>query len=228
MKKVFYMLSLFMLALITSCTTDSLDSGVNLDIETTKLDNLPIVGKDSWQSYGIVRLENKDSVYIGDLYNLRYVSGHPIKIFLEDLSINKIVQTESTYYYLQINSLLDVFIEELYEDENKISFAYTTRSELDEYNMDSFTSFTLEKMNLEEFMFISGIEELIKTIESEVELEGKSRGIGFGGNLAYLIIKYIIDDGRKESCTDQAIRACGDNGIDEVRSSFGKCSYTCK
>jgi len=38
MKKVFYMLSLFMLALITSCTTDSLDSGVNLDIETTKLD----------------------------------------------------------------------------------------------------------------------------------------------------------------------------------------------
>lgn len=33
MKKVFYMLSLFMLALVTNCTTDSLGSGVSLEIE---------------------------------------------------------------------------------------------------------------------------------------------------------------------------------------------------
>lgn len=226
MRKMFYMLSVLTLALVVSCTTNSLESAVLFEAESFKKDSDSIAGKDSWQSYGVVRLENKDSVYMGDPYIIRYASGNSIKVFFDNLNIDKIVPTGSTSYHIQVNSLLDVFIEEIYEDENEISFVYTTKSKLDEYNMNSFKSFTLEKTNSEESMFISGIRELIESEESEVE--AKWGGVTAGRHLAYLIIKYIIDDGQKESCTDQAIRACGDNGVQEVHSSFGKCNYKCK
>lgn len=32
----------------------------------------------------------------------------------------------------------------------------------------------------------------------------------------------------KESCTDQAIRACGDSGVGSVSDNFWGCSYSCK
>lgn len=215
-----------MMALITSCTTDSLDSVVNFENETFEKDSYPIAGKNSWESYGVVRLENRDSVFIGNPYNLHYASGSPIKVYLDDLTINKVRQIGPITYHVEVNSLLDIFIEGVEEDENTLRFSYTLKSELKEYNMNSFSSFKFEKTDGKESNFISGLEELISIEESQVE--GKWKPVGGGVYLAFKIIKYLIEKEKEESCTDQAIRACGGSGVAEVHSSFGKCSFKCK
>lgn len=174
--------------------------------ETTEMPSALPKNDENWQAYGIVDLENNDYIYIGAPYNLRYASGHPIKIFSED-KIERIEQTGSSSFYLQFEEPVEVFIEEFHEGTEEINFVYQVKSEYDEYNMNSFDSFTMRKL------------------KDDAEFENEVKWLKTGVSI---LVSYILSTLERENCTDQAIRGCGPGNVASVTSGVGKCSYTCK
>lgn len=186
-----------------------LSNGQSNSLTTTETSEIPSAlprNNDNWQAYGIVDLENNDYIYIGTPYNLRYASGHPIKIFSED-KINRIEQTGPSSFYLQFEEPVEVFIEEFHEGTEEINFVYQVKSEYDEYNMNSFDSFTMRKL------------------KDDAEFENE---VQWMKTFVSIVVSYVLSNLDKENCTDQAIRACGPGGVASVTSGVGKCSFTCK
>lgn len=207
MKKLSIIILIFGL-IIGGCSKDEVISNGQANTlttpETTEMSFALPKNDDNWQAYGIVDLENNDYIYIGTPYNLRYASGHPIKIFSED-KIEEIEQTGPASFYLRFEEPVEVFIEEFHEGTEEINFVYQVKSQYDEYNMNSFDSFTMRKIKE----------------ENEYETYGWKRLIPY-------LIPIIVEALTPENCTDQAIRGCGVGNIESVTSGIGKCSYTCK
>lgn len=210
MKKLSIIILIFSL-LIGGCSKDEVISNRQVkSLTTPKTTEIPSAlpkNDDNWQVYGIVYLDNNDYIYIGTPYDLRYASGHPIKIFSED-KINRIEQTGSTSFYVQFETAsVEVFIEEFHESTEEFKFIYQVKSHFDEYNMNFFDSFSMQKLK--------------KDVEFENEVQ-------WWKTIVAVLVPIIIDSITSENCADQAIRACGPGNVDSVTSSFGKCSFTCK
>lgn len=72
------------LGLVASCSTDSLDSVVNLETET-KIENLSISNK--WEKLGVIygtKGTYADSVVVGTTYNILYTDNNAIKVYYSE------------------------------------------------------------------------------------------------------------------------------------------------
>lgn len=179
-----------------------------------------------WQAYGKVYLNNEenDSIYFGEPYSLHFISGDPIHIYF-DGSIDLVEQIGPDSYHIQSDGLVDIYIEDFYEDEETVSLLYkSTSSILDEYNMKDFDSFKLIK-----FPFLGDV--------NEDKYEAKFNPV-FRFIMEYLLareIDKILDgDGNeneketaKEACARLAKETCGEGYVKRAYISVTKCYIDC-
>lgn len=208
MKKMFYMLSVLTLGLVASCTTDSLDSVVNLETET-KIEAISISNK--WEKLGIIYgskgVFDADSVVIGTTYNILYTDNNAIKVYYSEEKKADIMKLSEKSFSLRPHSEVEVLISDFKEDQNKLYFEYT------------FPIYGNSKVDSKSSI------EVVKTREG-IWFENESSSLMWASILNEMV--RTTNNNGKKSCGQEAIDVCGEGMVKSVISGWlGSCKYEC-
>lgn len=208
MKKI--LLFNFFAFILISCSVDSTEtSEENENIlqnqtfsENTDFIGVAYVGADS------------SRIDIGEDYNLVYFSNSdpiPFKNKSDEFEIEEISGTEYIVYP-QAGMDVSIHFKNASVDGGNFTFSYKVQSDV--FNDELFQPGLITIYEPENQSFWPIVKEIIKEIAKSVIVEKVS--------------EQLSDTG--ESCTDQAIRACGVGNVQSVDEGgwFSGCSYTCK
>ena len=202
------MLSFMTLVLVASCSTDSLDSVVNLETET-EMENPSISNK--WEKLGVIYdtkgTFDADSVVVGTTYNILYRDNNAIKVYYSEEKKADVMKLSEKSFSLTPHSEVEIFISDFKEDKNNLYFEYM----LPRYGNSKVDS------------------------KSSIEVIKTKEGIWFENENSPLIWASILNEmvrttnnSELNSCADKALRLCPD-GIDDFKVGWlGSCSFTCK
>lgn len=149
MRGIVYFILIFISVFSLSSCTNGKEKNTKIDANSnSEIPTLEDFKADSWLAYGIIYEDNKDSVYLGEPYNLHFNSGIPAKVLPEKRHY-KVAQTGVASYHIPFDSSTDLFIEEFYESEEEVRLVYQLKSEISESNMPSSRTLRITKMGME-------------------------------------------------------------------------------